>query len=297
MTYDDRWTEEPEVVEIAALTLDDELFPRERLDHGTVDEYAERMQEEGARFPPIRVIKDREGNLLLIDGWHRVAAARRLGYAKLHARVRSGEWSDALEAAAASNALHGRPRNTADKRRAIEMLLALPEWRDASDRAIARHCKLSNHFVADVRGRAPSAAPILDNPLIALDPAPADPPRFQPPDVRRGADGKRYDVSRMGAAHERARQKERMSDEPGGRPPPDRGPWPTTRLPVPVSYLDIMAWLAAASDSERRRLADDAFSVIDSAGERLKHDEMVRAWLAKHERGDAADTRTTGGDA
>src|SRR5271166_425596 len=205
MTYDDRWTEPAEVVEIAALTIDDDLFPRERLDPETVDEYADGMQEEGARFPPIRLIKLQNGPLWLVDGWHRVEAARRLGYTALQARVRPGGWAEAVEAAAASNARHGLKRTNGDKRRAVEMLLALPEWEDASDREIAKHCKVSNHLVADVRspsdrGRNSQTPPTngsgdtCDNPLITLDPAPADPPRFQEPDVRQGADGKLYDV-------------------------------------------------------------------------------------------------------
>ena len=287
MTYNDKWTEEPELVEIAALTLDEELFPRERLDPETVDDYTEQMQEEGARFPPIRVIMDRDGNLFLVDGWHRCEAARRLRYTKLHARVRSGDWSDAVEAAAASNTRHGLKRTNADKRKAVEMLLALPKWAEASDREIAKHCGITHPTVAAIRATGKFSS--RDNPLTTLDPAPADPPRFQQTDLRRGADGKLRDVSRQGAAAERTRQQREMSDEPWGGPP---GPWPTTRLPVPIAYIDIIAWLAAASDSERRRLADDAFDCVVSAAEKLKHDAKVQAWLAKHECGDAVEGTT-----
>ena len=166
ITYDDRWQEEPEIVDIAALTLDDELFPRERLDPETVDEYAEQTQAEGVRFPPIRVIKLQSGSLMLVDGWHRVEAARRLGDPKIRARVRPGEWLDAVEAAAASNARHGRPRTNADKRRAVGMLLALPTWAKKSDRQIASHCMVGHHLVAEVRASMTGGfSPSSDNPL------------------------------------------------------------------------------------------------------------------------------------
>ena len=59
-------------------------------------------------------------------------------------------------------------------------------------------------------------------------------------------------------------------------------------LPKAISYIDILAWLANASDSDRRRLADDAFDAINSAEERFRHDEKVSKWLDKHEAGTTA---------
>jgi len=307
MTYDAKWTEEPQIIEIAALKIDDELRPRLRLDDATLDEYIERMREDADRFPhadrfpPIRVIKSQAG-LLLVDGWHRVKAARTIGFTKLYARVRPGQWSDAVEAAAAQNTRHGKPRTDADKHRAVEMMLALQEWREASDRLIAKHCAVGHHLVAKVRASLESGRePSLDNRLKTLEPVRDEPTRFQPPDLRRGADGKVYDVSRQGAAAERTRQRE-TDDRP---PPPEpdaygalaprggqpyhRDPW-ATRLPSPTNYVSVIAWLvdADASDSEKRRVADAAFGSIVSVAERLKHDETVKAWVAEHEREERA---------
>jgi hypothetical protein len=45
--------------------------------------------------------------------------------------------------------------------------------------------------------------------------------------------------------------------------------------------------LAGALDSERRMIADAAFSSIASTDERFNHDQVVSAWIAEHERGDA----------
>ncbi len=41
---------------------------------------------------------------------------------------------------------------------------------------------------------------------------------------------------------------------------------------------------AIDSDVNRRRLADDAFKAIGSNEEKLKHNEVVEAWLDEHER-------------
>jgi len=65
---------------------------------------------------------------------------------------------------------------------------------------------------------------------------------------------------------------------------PAREPWATTRLPIPITFLDIIGWIAGAADADLRRLADLAFDTIVSPDERLRHDEKVRAWLDKHER-------------
>ena len=156
------------------------------------------------------------------------------------------------------------------------MLLAMPKWREASDREIAKHCSVSHTFVADLRASSTDhPAPIREtwSPSQGLEsgnvatPDPG-PPRSQPPDLRQDA-----------------------ASEPWGGPPSPPGPWPTMRLPSAITYLDILAWLLNASDSDRRRLADDAFDAIDSDDERFRHDAKVSAWLDKQERG---DTTTTG---
>lgn len=283
MTYNVRWTEEPQLIKIADVLDEKGLFPRERIDVGTVAEYAEAMQEE-ARLPPIRIIRDPDGRLLLVDGWHRVAASRKLGDLTIYARIRNGDWSDAVEGAAAQNARHGLKRSNADKRRAVEMLLALPKWAHASDRAIAQQCAVHHELVGEVRRNIKGLRP-AGNSASYAQPLENIEPDLTPPRERR--------VVRRGEQEYQMtlpRRKEPMPSEPWGGPPSrDDGQWPTMRLPIAITYLDIIAWLAAASDRERRRLADDAFSAIVSAEERLNHDEKVQEWLAEHERGDAGE--------
>ena len=79
-----------------------------------------------------------------------------------------------------------------------------------------------------------------------------------------------------------------------GSPTPTRSssgwvePFVTTRLPIKITYPDIQAWLLEASDIERRHLSDEAFIVIDSDAERLKHGEVFMTWLTAHERKERA---------
>jgi hypothetical protein len=114
-----------------------------------VDEYARAMQE-GATFPPILVFND-EKAYHVADGFHRVAAARQANLDQILADVRDGTARDAVLAAAGANATHGIRRTNADKRHAIERLLADPEWCRWSDRELARVCHTDHKTVARVR--------------------------------------------------------------------------------------------------------------------------------------------------
>jgi len=73
--------------------------------------------------------------------------------------------------------------------------------------------------------------------------------------------------------------------EPWGGPPVRGGDthWPVTSLPQRISHQDISLWLVTASDAERRWMCDEAFDLIRSSAERMKHVALVRAWLDKLE--------------
>jgi hypothetical protein len=86
---------------------------------------------------------------LLVDGAHRLEAARRLGHRRIVAAVFVGSRQEALLEAIRSNTEHGLPLSLADRRGAARSLLsANPEW---SDRRIASACGLSGRTVARVR--------------------------------------------------------------------------------------------------------------------------------------------------
>jgi hypothetical protein len=57
----------------------------------------------------------------------------------------------------------------------------------------------------------------------------------------------------------------------------------------PITIDAIKAWSADALDSENRQAADATFNAIKADAEKLKHDEVVKAWLEEYERGDALE--------
>jgi ParB-like chromosome segregation protein Spo0J len=139
-------------VEIALEAVVDDPAAQMRVagvDPAMVAEYATVMQH-GAVFPPIVVYFD-STSYHVADGFHWVAAAREANLQKILAEVRAGGARDAVLAAAGANAAHGIRRSDADKRHAIERLLADPEWSRWSDREIARACHADHKTVARVR--------------------------------------------------------------------------------------------------------------------------------------------------
>jgi hypothetical protein len=55
-----------------------------------------------------------------------------------------------------------------------------------------------------------------------------------------------------------------------------------------IGIDDVVAWGASALDSERRRGADALFNALRSNDERLRHDDVVRAWIEEYERSERA---------
>jgi ParB-like nuclease domain len=127
------------------------------IDPAIMTEYAKAMQE-GATFPPI-IVYHYGAAYHVADGFHRVAAARQAKLGDILAEIREGTARDAVLAAAGANATHGIRRTNADKRHAIERLLADPEWCRWSDREIGRACCVDHKSVArwrrDLTGEIP----------------------------------------------------------------------------------------------------------------------------------------------
>lgn len=125
---------------------------RAELNPATIDEYAQAMQE-GATFPPIIVYYD--GSIYWLgDGFHRLAARKRLFEGAIECEVRSGTRRDAVLCAAGANASHGLRRTNADKRRAVETLLRDEEWAQWSDREVARRCGVHHDLVGRIRAES-----------------------------------------------------------------------------------------------------------------------------------------------
>jgi hypothetical protein len=140
-----------------AIPTDEACSARQRIRPAVVRAYAHEMGRQvgdgGLRFPAVVLFTDGQ-QYWLADGFHRVLAARQAGLAEFPAEVRPGTLRDALLFAIAASAGHGVPRGPADKRKAVALVLADPEWAQWSDREIARRCRVSNSLVSRLRQRA-----------------------------------------------------------------------------------------------------------------------------------------------
>ena len=114
-----------------------------------VREYADDMAA-GAILPPVVVYHDGT-DYWLGDGFHRVAAARKLKRETIDAEVLDGDARQAILRGVGSNSSHGLRRTQADKRQAIERLLRDEEWGKWSNRKIAEVARVDHKTVATVR--------------------------------------------------------------------------------------------------------------------------------------------------
>jgi hypothetical protein len=101
------------------------------------------------RCPPI-IVDQTTGTI--IDGAHRVLAARQLGRHRIAAHLFTGSRQEALVMAIHSNVSHGMPLSLAEREAAAQMVLCTyPDW---SDRRIGEVCGISGKTVGSLRNRA-----------------------------------------------------------------------------------------------------------------------------------------------
>ncbi len=101
------------------------------------------------KLPPILVQRD---GWRIIDGMHRVAAAKLRGEHTIAARVIDCSDGEALVLAIKSNVLHGLPLSKADRISGAKRVLAAHQ--DWSDRAVAEVAGLSAKTIASLRNRS-----------------------------------------------------------------------------------------------------------------------------------------------
>lgn len=122
---------------------------------GLCEEQVERLMALGGAWPPILV---RRADRQVIDGAHRVAAARRLGLARLDAELFDGRPEQAFIEFVRRNVTQGLVLSIAERKQAaLRVLHDHPIW---SDRRVAELCALSPKTVARLRpdaGACPSA--------------------------------------------------------------------------------------------------------------------------------------------
>jgi hypothetical protein len=144
----------------------EELQSRASTDWKHVDELVELLQS-GGQFKehPVVFRQGHDGDeYFLADGFHRVHAYKKSGIESAIFDVRAGGTTAFRHAklwSIQSNSAHGLRRKPADKRRAVEMLLADEEWSTKSVRWIAETAQVSHPFVASVkRGGNVSNSPV-----------------------------------------------------------------------------------------------------------------------------------------
>jgi ParB-like chromosome segregation protein Spo0J len=127
-----------------------ELIPADPLRSSGEDQaHIVRLAESYEMLPPILVHRD---TMRVIDGMHRVQAAKLKGYSEITVEFFDGTVEDAFLQAVGLNVVHGLPLSLSDRKAATQRILLMrPEL---SDRAIATLTGLSGKTVAGIRGRS-----------------------------------------------------------------------------------------------------------------------------------------------
>lgn len=136
-------------LEPSVIRTDGGTQARAELNNETVQDYTE-IYAAGGELPAVKAHFDGE-NYWLDDGFHRLQAAKNAKKTTIRVEVRQGTQRDAILASTGANADHGLRRTNADKRRAVLRLLNDDEWGKWSDHEIARHTKVSNKTVGNIR--------------------------------------------------------------------------------------------------------------------------------------------------
>jgi ParB-like chromosome segregation protein Spo0J len=115
---------------------------------GESEEHVHVLAEAQVQLPPIIVHR---ATMQVIDGAHRLRAAKLRGDQEIAARFFSGNAADAFVLAVKSNIKHGLPLSLAERMAAAERIIqSHPQW---SDRMIASVTGLASRTIADVRAR------------------------------------------------------------------------------------------------------------------------------------------------
>jgi len=140
---------------ITAITIDPALQPRVE---GIDPDHVRVLEDVHDTWPPLVVVDD-DGCYVLVDGFHRYAAAQNLGLVTIPVEIRDMPEDGDLKGLAFSfNAAHGRPLTLQDRRtRAIDLLQLHPDW---ADREIGRRCGLAQPTVAKLRTDLETSAQI-----------------------------------------------------------------------------------------------------------------------------------------
>jgi uncharacterized ParB-like nuclease family protein len=268
-----------QTVPIQSLRRDGGTQIRAALDEATVAAYAEATAA-GVKLPPVRVWDDGK-TLWLSDGFHRVEASLRVGQKTVEVDRHVGGQRHALLDAVGANATHGLPRSNADKRRAIEALLADPEWVQWTDRRIAAAAHVGHELVARVREWS------IGGNAIAPTRQAADGRKFPASRAKDSTPGQPTAAQFVQSAANPVDEGEKGAGVTGAAQPAAMHPAPAPDEPPPVDMLGLVAsgeWMETvrvvvstceAIDRELRQLMASARSLPQPTQQRL--------WSALHD--------------
>jgi ParB-like nuclease domain len=139
--------------DVAIARLVDTLTPR--LQRGDVH-HARTLAESYGQLPPILVHRQ---SMAIIDGVHRLMAAKLLGHEVVRVQWFDGSELDAYLEAVRLNTRHGKALTLGERKHAARRILAVrPE---SSDRRVAEICGLSPKTVATIRSHTGGAPPLV----------------------------------------------------------------------------------------------------------------------------------------
>jgi ParB-like chromosome segregation protein Spo0J len=145
------WIESHPVTNVRIDSLVFEDSPRL---NGQDQEHIRLLAEAGSPLPPIIVHRP---TMRMIDGTHRVHAARLNGRNTIEARMLDCDEGAAFVLAVMTNVSHGLPLSKSDRAAAAARIISThPQW---SDRAVAAATALSDKTVSGIRGRSMSETP------------------------------------------------------------------------------------------------------------------------------------------
>ncbi len=135
---------------IEYITEDPKLQGR-KLKPAVVNRYVEALRR-NEFLPPVKIVRDKDDNYYLVDGYHRLAATRELnGLDTIDAEITPGTYDDALWHSWGANRSHGLPRTREELRSAVRSALKHPKWSKESDRKIGRQVGCDHKTVGNMR--------------------------------------------------------------------------------------------------------------------------------------------------
>lgn len=140
--------------EVVLVPIDDLLGADSPRLAGEDVSHAHALAETAANLPPIIVHR---ATMRVIDGMHRLRAARINGATTIHARFFHGDADAAFVLGVEANVTHGLPLSLADRKAAARRILeTFPHW---SDRAVAVKAGLAHKTVGALRRRSTGEIP------------------------------------------------------------------------------------------------------------------------------------------